>query len=443
MRALLTLAWPIIVSRSTQVVVGLADALMVAPLGEAALAATTAGSLNAVAAFIFPMGIVFIVSSFTSQLGGRGDLVSARRYGWYGLIIAALAQLLVLAGLPLLGPLLARLEFAPDVEALMLGYLSIRLLSTGLAAGVEALANYYGGLGNTAIAMRANLAAMALNVLFNWLFIYGHWGFPALGVRGAALGSVLATLCAFLLLFGAFLLEARRVRNTALRLSELKRTLRFGLPMGFNWSFEFFAFIAFVNIVVAGLGTSALAAMMAVIQINSVAFMPAFGLASAGAILVGQSIGAGRRDEVPALVRTTFIAAAGWMLVAGLAYLLLPSVLLAPFVPARSQGDFLRLGVHMLMLSALWQAFDAAGMTLTESLRAAGDTSFPMWARAFWAWAFFLPGAWVGVRLLGGDETTAMLFLLGYLAFLALTLYARFRGGAWRRIELVPEAVVD
>src|SRR6185295_1394212 len=101
------LAWPVIISRSTQVVVGLADALMVAHLGESAMAATTAGSLNSVAAFIFPMGIVFIVSSFSSQFAGRGDLAGARRYGWYGLGVAVLAQLAMLAFLPFLPRTLA------------------------------------------------------------------------------------------------------------------------------------------------------------------------------------------------------------------------------------------------------------------------------------------------------------------------------------------------
>ncbi len=439
MRPLLALAWPIIVSRSTQVVVGLSDALMVAHLGEASMAATTAGSLNAVAAFIFPMGIVFIVSSFSSQLHGRGDHPGARRYGWYGLGVALLAQAVMLAGLPLLPKVLGLLHYAPDVEAAMTAYLSIRLLSTGFAVGVEALSHYNGGLGDTRLPMRANIAAMSLNIFFNWLLIDGHLGFPALGVRGAAWGSVLASLGGFLILFAAFLREGRAVAATPLRLGEFRRMLGFGLPLGLNWSFEFYAFIAFVNVVVASLGTAALGAMMAVIQINSVAFMPAFGLANAGSILVGQAIGADKRDDVPALVRLTFLSTAGWMCLAGVAYLAVPSLLLSPFASPDTDGTFLRVGVTMLMMSALWQAFDAGGITFTECLRAAGDTTFPMWTRCALAWGFFLPGSWLAVRRWGGDERHAMAFLLAYLGLLAAILYLRFRGGAWRRIQLVPE----
>lgn len=440
LKTLLGLAWPIIVSRSTQVVVGLADALMIAHLGEAALAATTAGALNSVAAFILPMGIVFIVSSFSAQLTGRGDAIGARRYGWYGLLLALLAQCLILALLPGLPWALRHLDYAPDVAALMEAYLGIRLLSTGIVVGMEALGNYYGGLGNTAILMKANLAAMLLNVPLNWLLIDGHAGFPALGVRGAALASVTSSALAFGGFVAVFLWQGRGLGRLGLKLREFGRFLRFGLPSGLNWAFEFFAFIAFVNVVVGSLGTTSLAAWMAVMQVNSVSFMPAFGLASAGAILVGQRIGEGRRDAVPAQVRLTFLVMAMWMGLVGAAYLFIPSRILHPFVAAGSDGRFLTLAVSMLMLSAAWQLFDAAGITLTEALRAAGDTAFPMWARGLLAWGVFLPGSWFTVKRWGGGELAAIAWLLLYLSLLSIVLFFRFRSGAWRRIALVEEA---
>ena len=146
LRTLLSLAWPVIVSRSTQVVIGVSDAVMVASLGEAALAATTAGGLNTFALLILPMGVTFIVSSFSSQLFGKGDVAGARRYGHYGLLLAAMTQALCMAGIPLVPALLARFPYAPDVRTMMATYLQIRLLSGGAAIGSEALGNYYGGI---------------------------------------------------------------------------------------------------------------------------------------------------------------------------------------------------------------------------------------------------------------------------------------------------------
>ena len=128
---LLSLAWPIVISRSTQVVVGLADALMVAHLGEAPLAATTTGAMNAYSLFILPMGIVFIVSSFSSQYFGRGDLAGVRRYAFYGLAVAIGTQLVCVASLPLLGGVLGLYDFIPEVFPLIREYLAIRLLCGG------------------------------------------------------------------------------------------------------------------------------------------------------------------------------------------------------------------------------------------------------------------------------------------------------------------------
>ena len=418
---------------------GISDAILVAHLGAAALAATTAGALNAFNFFILPMGTVFIVSSFSSQLFGMGDARGARRYAWYGLAAAGATAAIGAASIPLVPAVLAPLPYAPDVRALMEDYLAIRLLSAGPVVGMEALANYYGGLGRPGLPMRASVTAMVLNVALNWVLIDGHLGAPAMGVRGSALASALASGVAFLGLLAVFVAEGRRLGGSgALRGGELVRLLRFGLPSGANWFLEFLAFSFFTNVVVAGLGTTSVAALMAVVQVNSVAFMPAFGVASAGAILVGQAIGAGARERVPDLVRLSFRVAAVWQALVGACYLAAPDLVLAPFARDPASADALvEAGRRMLVLSVGWQLFDAAATVLAESLRAAGDTLFILWARLAIAWLVFAPGSWISVRILGGGDVAAVAWLLAYLALLALALWARFRSGAWRRIVLV------
>lgn len=440
LKVLLALAWPIIISRSSQVVVGVCDAVMVAHLGKAALAATTTGAFNTFALLILPMGVVFIVSSYSAQLFGKGDLVGARRYGYYGLLVALLAQGLSLAGVALAPWALAQLGYAEDVRRLMTGYFFWRMLSGGAAIGIEALGNYYGGLGRTRLPMIANVGAMVLNVALNWVLINGNLGAPAMGVSGAALASTISTSTAFCGLLAWFLYEGKLLGAVLPRLhaSEFFRMLRFGIPSGLNWFFEFFAFNFFINVVVVGLGTSALAAMMAVLQINSVSFMPAFGVSSAGAILVGQSIGAGNKERVGGIVWLTFKTNAAWQGLVGLAYLAAPAVLFAPFLSKEADAHLmLEVGARMLMLSAAWQLFDAAVSTVAEALRAAGDTAFTLWARLIISWAIFVPGSYVTVRVLGHSDVAAMGWVVGYLAILAVVLTIRFRGGAWRKLELV------
>lgn len=440
LRGLLALAWPIIVSRSTQVVVGLTDALMVARLGEDALAATTTGGMNVFTILILPLGTVFIVSSFASQHAGKGELAHARRFGVYGLVVAAATQMACMVAIPFAPALLSHFDYTPGVRALMSDYIALRLWGGGAAIGIEALANYYGGIGNTRVGMVANIAAMVLNVVGNWVLIFGNLGVPAMGVRGAAIASALATAIAFVGFLAKYLSDGRATGSLwprHLTTRELGRMLRFGLPAGFNWFFEFAAFSVFVNLAVASLGTSALAALMAVLQLNSVAFMPALGLASAGAIFVGQQIGAGNRDAVPGTVRLTMFAAAAWQSLAGLAYLFAPALLFRPFVhdPVRD-AELLAVGARMLMLSSAWQLFDAAANVLSEALRGAGDTAFPLWARIAIAWGIFAPGSYVSIVYFGGGELVAVGWIVAYLGLLALVLGWRFSTGAWRRIEL-------
>jgi MATE family multidrug resistance protein len=293
--------------------------------------------------------------------------------------------------------------------------------------------------------MATSLLIMVLNVALNWLLIEGNLGAPAMGVAGAALASTVSTVVGFLVmlvLFGMQLGVPVRVHGR-LRLSfrEFGRMMRFGVPNGTNWFLEFAAFLLFINVIVADLGTTALAALMAVLQVNSIAFMPAFGLASAGAILCGQAIGAGRHDDVPAIVRRTAMVGSAWMLSVGLIYFLFPEPVMRLFTPrdlpeGASVAAIVVVGAPMLALSAAWQLFDALGMTLGEALRSAGDTAWCMWARLLLAWFLFLPAAYLAVSVFEGGANAAILSMVGYLAILSVALGYRFLRGRWRTIQL-------
>lgn len=440
LRELLTLAWPVILSRSTQSVVGLADALMSARLGDEALAAVTTGAIDLFAIAILPMGTAFIVQSFAAQLQGRGDLPGARRFGWYGLILSAITTVLAVAATPFLHHFVAWFGLAPGVAANMTGYMEWRFWSIGAYVAVEALGNWFGGLGDTRVHMRASVVTMVANVFFNWLLIFGHWGAPAMGVRGAALASALATLCGLAMMLTAFLVREREIGSghpLALKQREFMRMLRFGIPNGLNWFMEIAAFTLFLNVIVGKLGTTSLAAMMAILQINSIAFMPAFGLGSAGAVLVGQAIGRGDHDEAPRILRLTVSVALAWQVFMGLVYFAIPNVLMGAFAAGAASLELVAVGSVLLRWSAAWQAFDALGITIGEALRAAGDTAWCMWVRLLSAWLLFLPLAWWWVTVKGGGAVAAIGAIVVYIALLGFAFLWRFRSGAWRKIELV------
>lgn len=437
MARLLHLAWPVVLSRAAQAVVGFCDALMVAPLGEDALAAATAGSLNVICMSMLPLGTAFIVQSYAAQMMGKHDVAGTRRFGWYGVLLAVVAGIVYAALIPAIGGLVGRLHYAPNVQGMMTEYIAIRFASIGAVVGIEAIGNWYGGLGNTRYQMAASLLMMVANVILNWMLIEGHWGAPALGVRGAAWASVFATVlgAALMLFLFVFRIGFAGRETLSLRASEFARMLRFGVPNGMNWFLEFSAFMFFINVVVADLGTATTAAMLAVIQVNSVSFMPAFGISSAGAILAGQAIGGGQAHEVGAILRRTLAAAASWQGGVGIVYLTCPAWLMGFFAPAEA-GDFVRIGAILLALSAAWQLFDSAGMALSEILRSAGDTTFSLVARILVAWIVFVPLSYLFVTVYDGGAVAAMLAIIGYMALLAFVFWLRFRSGAWRDIRL-------
>lgn len=224
-----------------------------------------------------------------------------------------------------------------------------------------------------------------------------------------------------------------------LSLAEFRRMIRFGLPNGFNWFLEFSAFLVFINVLFADLGTAAVAALMAVIQVNSVSFMPAFGLATAGAILVGQAIGRGAQLDVPRIVARTISVMMTWQGLVGLSYLLIPSTLMAVFAsdPERaSESAVTTLGATLLAISAAWQLFDAIVMGLSEALRAAGDTAWCLWARVACAWLLWLPATFVVLRVYDGGAPAAIWCMVAYFVALTGVVGWRFRSGAWRQINL-------
>lgn len=438
LRRLLALSWPVVIARATQSVIGFSDALLVSPLGVESLAAVTTGAFNTFALIILPMGTSFILQSFTAQLRGKGELGAVRRYAWYGLALALAAGLTAACLIPFLPAVLSHLDYAPAVEREMTTYMSIRFLSVGAVVGAEALGNWYGGLGNTRIAMMAGATAMVVNVLGCYALIEPRFGLPGFGVAGAGWASVCGSWSGFAVIFLAFSRDARRggQEGGKLRVSEFRRVLRFGIPNGANWFLEFAAFALFVNVVAGHLGTTVLAAFNVVFQINSIAFMPAWGVSTAGAILVGEAIGRHQQHEVWPIVRLSGAVAVGWMITVGVVYFCEPLWFFRLFA-ARGSEQLLAVGGTMLTLAAFWQLFDGIGITLSEALRAAGDTTWTMGARVALAWGVFMPLAWLAVRSWGGGVVTLMLAIVAYIAVLAVALAWRFASGRWRDIQLI------
>jgi MATE family multidrug resistance protein len=313
---------------------------------------------------------------------------------------------------------------------------------------VTAMTGFFQGISRPRISMAAALAANALNIGLNWVLIYGKLGFPAMGVRGAALATAIAASFQAVMLIVIFLspMYARRYRSReAWRLDWRRLTGLFhiGWAAGVNWTLDVLTWGIFMNWFVGRLGKLPLAASNIAGQFLHLSFMPTVGLGIATTALVGQYIG--RRDLAAARKRANTALKLGmaYMFMMGLAFFVFRHQLPLLFLKAGTTAEevannqqILALCARVLILAAAFQVFDAMAIISTGALKGAGDTRFPMMASVIYGWVVFLPLCWVFTHALGWGVAGAWGGATIYIFAFGLTTLWRWRGKAWETIDI-------
>jgi MATE family multidrug resistance protein len=276
--------------------------------------------------------------------------------------------------------------------------------------------------------MIANVTANLLCVGLDAVLVTGAGPVPALGIRGAAWAGVIALSVGAAGLALAAWPRLRRI-PAGLDRALLREAVRLGLPIGTQRVLEVLSWSVLTGALAAA-GDAQLAAHVMAIRVLMLSFLPGLAIGEATAVLVGQAVGA--RDE--ALARRSWAAGAasafGVMALGGVAFVLVPGVLLAPFHPA---ADVWPTATRLLQVAAIFQLFDAVATVTYFSLDGAGDTRFTLAASLGVSWFVKLPlgvglvryagfgalGAWIGLTL----ETVLLLGLLLW----------RWRSGRWYR----------
>ncbi|HEX7838470.1 MAG TPA: MATE family efflux transporter [Kofleriaceae bacterium] len=433
---LLPLAIPLALGKSTEAVRAFVDALVVAPLGHAPLAAVTTGAADLYILIVLLTGIVTIIETYAAQTAGTGDLAATQRYGWYGIVIALASTLLTLALTPATPALVSLLGYRPELQRDITGFIQLRLLGVGAVVGFESLGHWFSGVGRTRIYLAAALFTIPVHGVLDWLLVHGHCGLPALGVRGAALSGATTMWLAFAALFMTFRHRAARSgRTSRLRCAELRSTLRFGLPVGVSWMLEYGALATILNYAILPLGTTTLAAVNSAYSICYVSSLVSWGLASGGAILVGQAIGRGARHEVPRIIGVTTLTVLFTELAVGAAFWIGSEAIMSWFAAEIAHdGEMVYRTITILRLVLTWQICDTLALSLAEALRGAGDTFWVMAVRASLTWLGLVPAAVVCVYSLHLGYAAVLACLIGNGLILVLAFSLRLRNHAWTGI---------
>lgn len=433
-----TLALPIIGGMVSQNILNLVDTAMVSRLDDsnAALAAVGYGGFMLFVSQAIILGLSTGVQASASRRKGQGRL---HETGYF--LNAAL--LIVLACAPLLSWLVISVAPAvyphvnadPDVVELGVPYLQIRALGIIFVSMNFAFRGYWNAIDLTRLYMTTLVSMHVVNIVLNYILIFGHFGAPALGVRGAAIASVAAFG------FGTsvyFLFGLRYAReNGFLRAlpsrADVASLVRIALPSGLQQMFFATGFLATFWII-GQVGTAEVAGANVLINLMLVALLPGMGLGLAAATLVGQALGRGDVDDA---------ARWGWdvvkVAIVAMGILGLPMM----FAPARVvttiytlEPETLELLLWPLRLVGFSMFFEAVSAVLQNALLGAGDSRRVMFVAVGNQWLLFLPLAYLAGPVLGHGLTTIWALQIGYRAIVA-TIYAVFwmRRG-WARIEI-------
>ena len=413
------------------------DAAMVGHVGKTELAAVGLGGLLVWTISSFFIGLTHAVSTFVAQSYGARRLTQCATFLWNGLYIGLVSGgcILLLRSLnpwtvDLLGP-------APSVREPCVLYTGIRMLGSPFFVLQYTYANFFRALGNTVTPMKVAILANLVNVVLDYLLIFGAGPIPPLGVAGAAWATFTANLVS-LAVFAAISLTPlyRREYHTARRWRAdpvtLVRLLRVGAPIGVHYFLDIASFLVF-SAYVGRMGTEQLAASQIVIQVLALSFMPCHGFVVAATTLMGQYIGAGRPDLARRSAYTTLKLGLVYAGLIGAVYLSIPGLLVRIF---NSDPLVISYGKRLILLAAVFQAFDATQMITSGALRGAGDTKFPMMLALGGGWLLFLPLSFLFGTVLDGGVIGAWVGATVYVAFLATAILIRLKTDRWMRIRL-------
>jgi MATE family multidrug resistance protein len=425
-RALLRLAIPVVLSELAWMLMAVVDTIMVGHLSPEAIGAVGLGSNLYYIPALFGAGLLLGLDPLVSQAFGRGDDDDCRAWLSQSLYLALALSVPIIVAVRWIPSLLPHWGTNPVIAAQASEYLWLLNWGTPWLLAYAAFRRYLQGMHVVKPVTFALVSANLVNLGGNWVLIYGKLGFPAMGVRGSALSTVLARVyMAGFLVAAAWWHEHQRnfslfAHWAAPNLQRIKRILRLGGPAATQMLFEFGAFTA-ATVIAAKLNPEALAAHQVALNCASVTYMVPLGISAAAAVSVGHAIGAGDPRRARRAGWLAITISVGFMAMMAVLLTVFPHPIVHIYSP---DAQVMAIGAPLLGLAAAFQIFDGAQTTTTGALRGLGHTKGPMVLNLMGYWLLGLPlgyvlcfrgrlgifGVWIGL-------TIALIFIASLMVF--------------------------
>jgi MATE family multidrug resistance protein len=430
LREVASLAWPIAVAMLGETVMGLVDTRLVGALGPAAIGGVGVATVLMYLCYSVVFGLMRGVKVRSAWAHGEGRAHDALRYAEAGALVGVAAGVAVCLVCRDATWALEALGVDRSLVAPARDFLAARTLGAPATCALAALQQWRQGVGDTRTSMRVGVAGNVVNAALAFALIHGRFGMPRLGVRGAGVATAVteALQCAVLV---AVYLGARRARvvASALRLrAALREVCALGVPTGIQFGAEVLAFTAFTA-VLGGLGPDEIAAHQVSLATVRASFLPGIAVSEAASVLVGRALGQGRIRHADRVVAAALTLAGAFMAACGVVFALAGGPIARVFTDDAGVVAIVR---QLLLVAAVFQAFDAVNIVLRGALRGAGDVRVVGLLGVAIVWACIPGAAWLFCRQLGLGAVG------GWYGFVAETVVAsivfgwRWRHGAWR-----------
>lgn len=436
---ILSLGWPLALASAADIIMTTVDAIFVGHLGTAEIAAVGLSGIFIWASYNLFKGIPLCIGTFVSQNYGAKRFSNCVVSLYNGLLIVAIASLVFLLYRFLVPQLVVLMRPSPEVQQIAIQYTQIRILGAFGFLSCIAFASFYRGLGRTKIIFKVNLIINIMNVVLDYVLIFGVAGIGALGVKGAAIATVISQFAGLVMYAMAF--YSRRGipfekinRRPRFDFTEIRKLLEIGIPRSLSIFSEVFAVFIF-TVFIGRLGAAQLAANTIMIQLVVLSNISAFGLGGAGAALVGQFIGAGRKDDAYKSGYYSIEMNTVATIIFSIALLLLPGSICSIF-----NGDpiVVQYFKQIVFFGVVFVLFDGLQLAANHCLCAAGDTKIPFYGMLVAAYLIFIPISYLFAFNFGWGIWGAWLGLAVYIFIYGAFVVHRFIKRAWEKIVLIP-----
>ncbi|WP_410880029.1 MATE family efflux transporter [Myroides sp. DW712] len=431
------LAYPIILAMLGHTVVGVIDNIMVGKIGPTELAAASLANSFVFIAISLGVGFSTAITPFVAKSDAANDIEGGRSTFVNGLFLCIVVGVVLFTIIFLAKPFLVYMGQPEEVTQLAKPFLDIVALSIIPLVMYQGYKQFADGKSQTKNSMYATLICNGVNLLFNYLLIYGIWFFPALGMLGAAYGTLISRVVMIIYMHFALKRQAmfqpfmNQVKFSEIKKSVLKQIAKIGVPSGLMSFFEVALFVGAVWL--SGmLGTVSQAANQIALSMSSMTFMFASGLGVAATIRVGNQMGLKNYTYMRTVARSIMLMALGIYILFALLFVLFHNYIPLLFLDAKDvtnavmNEEVIQIAGQLLLVAAVFQISDCMQVVTLGALRGLQDVNVPMIITfiSYWIVGFPLsiylslytsvgtPGIWIG--LLAGLTTAAIL------------LYARF-----------------